>query len=122
MGAIATSTMRRSPPRRGRRGQKGGDPRLDYHHGNGSQDIFYARSDVLFVSIPADPCSDYPFYWGHDDESGEGEGEGATLNLPLPRGSGREAYDQALDTALARIKSFGPDLLVCSYGADTFTG
>ena len=95
---------------------------LDYHHGNGTQDIFYDRGDVLFVSIHADPRTDYPFYWGHGDETGEGEGEGATLNLPLPRGSGREAYGQALDTALARIGSFGPDLLVCSYGADTYAG
>ena len=58
---------------------------VDYHHGNGTQDIFYADPDVFFASIHADPRTDYPFYWGHADERGEGAGEGATLNLPLPR-------------------------------------
>ena len=95
---------------------------VDYHHGNGTQDIFYARGDVLFVSIHADPGTDYPFFWGHADETGEGEGEGATLNLPLPRGTDLAAYLPALDTALAKIAAFAPDLLVISYGADTFVG
>jgi acetoin utilization deacetylase AcuC-like enzyme len=95
---------------------------IDYHHGNGTQDIFYARRDILFVSIHADPRTDYPYYWGHADETGEGEGEGATLNLPLPRGTDLAAYLPALDTALARIADFAPDLLVVSYGADTFAG
>ena len=95
---------------------------VDYHHVNGTQDIFRERGDVLFVSIHADPRTDYPYYWGHADETGEGEGEGATLNLPLPRGSGIAAYGPALDTALERIAAFAPDLLICSYGADTFAG
>jgi acetoin utilization deacetylase AcuC-like enzyme len=95
---------------------------VDYHHGNGTQDIFYARGDVLFVSIHADPRMDYPYYWGHADEIGEGPGEGATLNLPLPRGTDLAAYLPALDTALARIAAFAPDLLIVSYGADTFAG
>ncbi len=95
---------------------------IDYHHGNGTQDIFYARGDVLFVSIHADPATDYPFYWGHSDERGEGEGEGATLNLPLPQGTALESYRAALGPALERIARFGADLLVCSYGADTFVG
>jgi acetoin utilization deacetylase AcuC-like enzyme len=95
---------------------------IDYHHGNGTQDIFYARGDVLFVSIHADPVTDYPFYWGHADETGEGEGKGTTLNLPLPRGTDMAAYGPALETALARISDFAPDLLLCSFGADTFAG
>ena len=95
---------------------------IDYHHGNGTQDIFYARGDVLFVSIHADPRTDYPFFWGHEDETGEAEGEGATLNLPLPRGTDLAAYLPALDAALGRIASFAPHLLVISYGADTFIG
>jgi acetoin utilization deacetylase AcuC-like enzyme len=95
---------------------------IDYHHGNGTQDIFYARGDVLFVSIHADPRMDYPYFWGHADERGEGAGEGATLNLPLPRGTDLGAYLPALDTALERIAGFAPDLLVISYGADTFAG
>lgn len=93
---------------------------IDYHHGNGTQDIFYDRGDVLFVSVHADPATDYPFYWGHADETGEGAGEGATLNLPLPQGTGIDPYRQALDSALDRIAGFGADLLICSYGADTF--
>ncbi|MDQ4087848.1 MAG: histone deacetylase family protein [Pseudomonadota bacterium] len=95
---------------------------VDYHHGNGTQDIFYARGDVPFVSIHADPATDYPFYWGHEAETGEDEGEGATLNLPLPRGTGWEAYLPALEIALQRLADFAPDLLVCSFGADTYEG
>jgi acetoin utilization deacetylase AcuC-like enzyme len=77
---------------------------------------------VLFVSLHADPRTDYPFFWGHADETGEGAGEGATLNLPLPRGTDLAAWLPALDRALARIAAFGADLLVISYGADTFAG
>jgi acetoin utilization deacetylase AcuC-like enzyme len=95
---------------------------VDYHHGNGTQDIFYARGDVLFVSIHADPRMDYPYYWGHADETGEGAGEGATLNLPLPRGTDFAAYLPALEAALERIARFAPDLLIVSYGADTYAG
>ena len=93
---------------------------IDYHHGNGTQDIFYARGDVLFVSIHADPATDYPFYWGHSDETGEAEGEGATLNLPLPRGTKLLQFEQALGQALDRIAAFGADVLIVSYGADTY--
>jgi acetoin utilization deacetylase AcuC-like enzyme len=93
---------------------------VDYHHGNGTQDIFYARADVLFASVHADPRTDYPFYWGHSDEIGEGEGEGANLNLPLPRGTTVAGFMPALDRALERIASFGAELLIVSYGADTF--
>jgi acetoin utilization deacetylase AcuC-like enzyme len=95
---------------------------IDYHHGNGTQDIFWRRGDVFFASIHADPATDYPFYWGHADETGEGEGEGATLNLPLPRGTTLGAFQQALDTALEGIAAFRPELLICSYGADTYAG
>ena len=95
---------------------------IDYHHGNGTQDIFYTRGDVLFVSIHADPRMDYPYFWGHADETGAGEGEAATLNLPLPRGADLAAYLPALEVALERIATVAPDLLVVSYGADTFIG
>jgi acetoin utilization deacetylase AcuC-like enzyme len=95
---------------------------LDYHHGNGTQDIFYARGDVLTVSIHADPRMDYPYFWGHADETGEGEGEAMNLNLPLPRGADLAAYLPALEAALERIAAVAPDLLVLSYGADTFVG
>ena len=92
---------------------------IDYHHGNGTQDIFYADADVFFASIHADPSTDYPFYWGHADERGEGEGEGATLNLPLPRGTDGAAYRPALDRALRAIADWGARLLIVSFGADT---
>lgn len=95
---------------------------VDYHHGNGTQDIFLHRGDVFFASIHADPATDYPFYWGHADETGTGDGRGATVNLPLPHGTGIDAYRVALDGALARIDAFAPDMLVVSFGADTFEG
>ena len=95
---------------------------VDYHHGNGTQDIFYDRGDILFVSIHADPRTDYPYFWGHADELGEGAGEGANLNLPLPRGTDWDGYRPALDQALRRVADFAPDLVVCSFGADTFSG
>jgi len=95
---------------------------IDYHHGNGTQDIFYDRGDVFFASIHADPATDYPFYWGHADEVGEGDGEEANLNLPLPRGTAMAEFERALGQALGRIAAFAPDLLIVSYGADTFEG
>lgn len=95
---------------------------IDYHHGNGTQDIFWDRGDVFYASVHADPASDYPFYWGHADERGEGAGEGATLNLPLPRGTGLDAFRRAAGDALAAIARFDPGLLVVSFGADTWEG
>ena len=93
---------------------------IDYHHGNGTQDIFWDRGDVFYASIHADPVRDYPFYWGHADETGTSDGEGATLNLPLPQGSGLAPFRRAQDQALEAIARFGPDLLVVSFGADTW--
>ena len=90
---------------------------VDYHHGNGTQDIFRDRDDVLFASIHADPRTDYPYFWGHADESG-----GNILNLPLPRGTDWTAYAPALTQALDWIKQGAPDLLIVSYGADTYAG
>lgn len=93
---------------------------IDYHHGNGTQDIFYEDPDVLFVSIHADPTTDYPFFWGHADERGEGAGVGKTINFPLPRGTDLEAYDGALTKALDAVQAHKANLLVLSFGADTF--
>jgi acetoin utilization deacetylase AcuC-like enzyme len=95
---------------------------IDYHHGNGTQDIFLDRGDVFFASLHADPRTDFPFFWGHADELGTGEGEGSNLNLPLPRGTGIRNYEAALDRALEVIGGFGAGLLICSFGADTFAG
>ena len=93
---------------------------VDYHHGNGTQDIFLESGEVLFASIHADPRTDYPFFWGHADERGTGAGEGKTLNLPLPRGTAIETYLEALESACAAVAAHGTDLLVLSFGADTF--
>jgi acetoin utilization deacetylase AcuC-like enzyme len=91
---------------------------VDVHHGNGTQGVFYARGDVLTVSIHADPARFYPFFWGHAHERGEGAGLGANLNLPLPRGTGDAAYRETLLRALDRIDAFGADALVVALGLD----
>ena len=93
---------------------------VDYHHGNGTQSIFYDRADVLFVSIHGDPCSEYPFYLGHADELGEGAGQECNLNLPLPAGSSKQVWFAALATACTKIKAHGSQALVVSLGLDTF--
>jgi acetoin utilization deacetylase AcuC-like enzyme len=95
---------------------------VDYHHGNGTQDIFYDRADVAFASIHADPARDYPFFWGRADETGEGDGEGANLNLPLARGTRWPDYERALQHALEWLVGFNPELLIVSFGADTWGG
>jgi acetoin utilization deacetylase AcuC-like enzyme len=93
---------------------------VDYHHGNGTQEIFYRRSDVLFASIHADPRVEYPYFLGYADERGEGEGEGYTHNYPLPHGIGWDAYGPALDEACRNVAAFTPDVLVVSLGVDTY--
>lgn len=101
--------------------EAGGRPAVldvDVHHGNGTQGIFYHRRDVLTVSIHADPIRFYPFFWGHASERGEGEGLGYNLNLPLVRGTGDDDYLDALDSALARIRAHGADMLVIALGLD----
>lgn len=91
---------------------------VDVHHGNGTQGIFYARSDVLTVSIHADPDNYYPFFWGHAHEHGAGKGQGFNFNLPLPLGSADAPWLAAGDTALARIRDFQPTALVVALGLD----
>jgi acetoin utilization deacetylase AcuC-like enzyme len=95
---------------------------IDYHHGNGTQDIFWNRGDVFYASVHADPATDYPFYWGHADEVGEGEGRGTTLNLPLPQRARLDQFRAAQAAALEAIAAFNPSLLVVSFGADTWEG
>jgi acetoin utilization deacetylase AcuC-like enzyme len=95
---------------------------VDYHHGNGTQDIFWRDSRVFYASIHADPATDYPFYWGHADERGEGEGLDSALNLPLARGARWPDYAPALRTALEAVADWGAAMLVVSFGADTFAG
>lgn len=95
---------------------------VDYHHGNGTQDIFYERSDVLVVNIHADPSSEYPFFWGARTEIGAGTGAGYNLNLPLPAGTDWPAYAEALGQACAAIRKYAPDALILSFGFDIFHG
>jgi acetoin utilization deacetylase AcuC-like enzyme len=93
---------------------------VDYHHGNGTQSIFYGRRDVFFCSIHADPSFAYPHFLGFADERGTGVGEDMNLNLPLPAGTRWPSYAAALTRALERVRAFGPDVLLVSLGLDTF--
>ncbi len=95
---------------------------VDYHHGNGTQTIFYERADVLTISIHGDPATEYPFFLGHADERGAGAGEGFNLNLPLPRGTGFANWRSTLDRALDAVNAFKADALVVPMGLDTFEG
>lgn len=95
---------------------------VDYHHGNGSQEIFYTRPDVFFASIHGDPMTEYPFYLGHADERGEGAGLGANLNLPLPAGAPAADWFSALEQALTAIAQCGAEALVVSLGVDAWEG
>jgi len=93
---------------------------VDYHHGNGTQAIFYDSPDVFFASLHGDPRTEYPFFLGYADETGQGAGAGANLNLPLPRGTSYLQWSAALEVALASIGRFGAQALVVSLGVDTF--
>ena len=94
---------------------------VDYHHGNGTQQIFWERGDVLYVSLHGDPGGAYPYYSGFATERGADAGEGATLNLPLAPGTDGAAYLAALDEGLDAIRAFEPDApLVISLGFDTY--
>ncbi len=95
---------------------------IDYHHGNGAQDIFYQRADVLTVSIHGHPSHAYPNFSGYADERGEGTGRGANLNLPLDPPVDDERYLTVLDRALSTITRFKPTALVLSLGFDIMRG
>ncbi len=93
---------------------------VDFHHGNGTQDIFYRRADVLFCSLHGRPEDTFPYFLGYKDETGEGEGEGFNVNYPMPPGTGFDVWDKALNDACRKIKRYRPDALVVSLGVDTF--
>jgi acetoin utilization deacetylase AcuC-like enzyme len=95
---------------------------IDYHHGNGTQAIFYDRADVFFSSVHGDPQTEYPFFLGYADEKGSGAGLGCNQNLPLPRGTDFETWRSALGAALQGIADFKAEALVVSLGLDTFEG
>ncbi|HAI64356.1 MAG TPA: acetylpolyamine amidohydrolase, partial [Acidimicrobiaceae bacterium] len=93
---------------------------VDYHHGNGTQDIFYERDDVRVCSIHGDPAEEFPYFLGHADEQGAGRGDGHNRNLPLPRGTEAEAWFRTLDQAIGWLSTSSPTALVVSLGLDTF--
>jgi acetoin utilization deacetylase AcuC-like enzyme len=93
---------------------------VDYHHGNGSQQIFWRRADVRYVSIHADPERQYPFFLGRADETGEGDGAGENLNIPLPAGASNADYLEATDRALDAIATVPASVVVVSLGFDTY--
>ncbi len=93
---------------------------LDYHHGNGTEQIFWRRGDVRYVSIHADPDRQYPYFLGRADETGEGPGAGANRNFPLEAGVDDRRYLGVLDEALEVIAASGGSLIVVSLGFDTY--
>jgi acetoin utilization deacetylase AcuC-like enzyme len=95
---------------------------VDYHCGNGTQDIFYDRDDVLTISIHADPAFEYPHFVGYSNERGRGRGFGYHHNFPLPAGTDDGAYLATLENALQTIRNFKPDFLVVSAGMDIYGG
>ncbi len=92
---------------------------IDYHHGNGTQEIFWDDPDVLFVSIHADPAEEYPFFSGFAEERGGEQASGTNVNIPLLKGCDDQTYLNALDQALGAIRAFQPNWLVLSAGYDT---
>ena len=95
---------------------------VDYHHGNGTQSIFYERNDVLTISLHADPRLEYPYFLGFADEPGAGAGHGFNVNYPLPFGTDWNQYEAALADGIKQVQRFEPDALVVALGLDTFAG
>ena len=93
---------------------------VDFHHGNGSQAIFYDRDDVMFLSLHGDPRDAFPHFLGYADEPGQGSGEGFNHNYPLGPGTNFKTWGAALADACRKIRNYGPDALVISLGVDTF--
>ncbi|AHI29748.1 histone deacetylase family protein [Marinobacter similis] len=93
---------------------------VDFHHGNGTQAIFYQRQDVLTLSLHGDPDLVFPHFLGFEDETGEGAGEGYNLNIVYPPGTPYSVWNQGLETACQRIAEYQPDALVVALGVDTF--
>ena len=93
---------------------------VDFHHGNGTQDIFYERDDVMFCSLHGDPEDAFPHFLGYADEMGLGAGMGFNRNYPMPRGTPFSAWQESLADALKHISDFSPQYMVVSLGVDTF--
>jgi acetoin utilization deacetylase AcuC-like enzyme len=95
---------------------------IDYHHGNGAQDIFYSRKDVYTISLHGHPRYSYPYFSGFEDEKGEGDGKGYNLNFPLQENLDGVQYRKVLTDALQKVRRFNPQFLVLALGLDTAKG
>ncbi len=93
---------------------------IDYHHGNGTQEIFYSRADVQVINLHADPMQEYPYFLGHKDETGAGAGEGFNINYPMPFGTTWEVWLATLEDACTKLEAYRPDVVIISLGVDTF--
>ena len=93
---------------------------VDFHHGNGTQDIFYKRGDVLYLSLHGDPRDAFPYFTGYAEETGQNEGTGTTFNCPMPPGTQFKIWGDKLKESLTKIDQFGAEVLVVSLGVDTF--
>ena len=93
---------------------------IDFHHGNGTQEIFYKRSDVFFASLHGDPMEAFPHFLGHVEEKGMGEGEGYNLNYPMSPNTTYDQWKKSLNKAISMVTNFNPDFLLISLGVDTF--
>lgn len=93
---------------------------VDYHHGNGTQQIFYERSDVMVVNLHADPREEYPYFLGAAEETGAGAGLGFNHNYPMPLGTAWAGWSASLEDGCRKITAYDPDVVVVSLGVDTF--
>ncbi len=93
---------------------------VDYHHGNGTQEIFYRRSDVQVINLHGDPNDEYPYFLGFAEERGEGAGEGFNINYPMRHGTGWDLWSEALEDGCRKLADYAPDVVVVSLGVDTF--
>jgi len=93
---------------------------VDFHHGNGTQDIFYDRSDVMFLSLHGDPKDAFPHFLGYENETGAGDGDGYNFNFPMPPNTSYGSWSSALSEATKKIAEFRADALILSLGVDTF--
>lgn len=93
---------------------------VDYHHGNGTQEIFYSRSDVQVINLHADPMQEYPYFLGSADETGEGEGHGFNINYPMRWGTDWSTWNEALEDGCRKLRDYAPDVVIISLGVDTY--
>ncbi|MDG1529769.1 MAG: histone deacetylase family protein [Paracoccaceae bacterium] len=93
---------------------------VDFHHGNGTQDIFYKRNDVLFASLHGDPADAFPHFLGYSEETGQGDGVGFTRNYPMKPNTAFKEWRATLVDALGHVATYQPDAMIISLGVDTF--